>query len=101
MAEEYYTIDATINVESLSEAIKLVKSVDGLSVISVRQGKKKSGGKYIMNDGTEINYEIDDPNTLIIQTGKVRGPLDGGGKYHLMIRENNKWIITKTTHWVS
>jgi len=51
-----------------------------------------------------MSIEFKSPNEVEIMTGVVRGPLDGGGNYFDLKKQNGKWIqVNSDSHrgWVS
>ena len=41
------------------------------------------------------------PTEILISTGEVRGPLDGGGNRVRLRRENDQWILVDCLFWIS
>jgi hypothetical protein len=40
-----------------------------------------------------MEIEFLGPDKVEIQTGVIRGPLDGGGRYHTLEKRNGKWQV--------
>ena len=100
--DEVVQITAKISVNSLIEAIALVRTVDQSPLLQVLQDKRESKTITITHpDGHESHPDEDDPDTLIIWTGVVRGPLDGGGQTHHLKKIQGKWQIMSSSRWVS
>jgi hypothetical protein len=99
-AEEMH-IDVHASIESLMAVIALVKKSDDLPIIQIGQQKRES--EVIVGDrnGNEHHLEENDPNTMIVRTGIVLGPLNGHGKRYIFKLVDGKWIQISVTQWLS
>jgi hypothetical protein len=98
---EEIRINATVDTVELNACVLLVKAIDDLPILSVEQSQMNSKFEAVKENGDRFFIQINDPNTMIIMTGHVRGPLNGGGKHHNLKRTDGKWTIVSTGHWVS
>lgn len=48
-----------------------------------------------------ITMKFIDDATIEIQTGEIRGPLDGGGCYYIARLERGLWMVRMSSMWVS
>ena len=100
--DEEINIDAKVSLSSLNTVIAMVKQSDDLPVIGVDQEKVESK-TITINDGNgkAFHPRMNDPDTPIITTGIVNGPLDGHGKIHKFKMDMGKWILISVSNWVS
>ncbi len=92
-------IQASVSVNEIILGIQEVRKVDGGAILGVRQWPDENSESN--SDADIFKLKMDKNRYLIIETGEVRGFLDGGGKIHCLRWENDKWQIYKTVGWVS
>ena len=99
-AAENIQIIATLDLTELQENIKEIRKIDDGPILLISQEQRNSSSKFKRKDGTEIILQENDPDTLIIRTGILNGPLDGGGMEHHFKKLNDKWILIESRHWI-
>jgi len=96
---EVININASISVKELVLGIQEVRKIDDRAILEVRQWPDEINPSN--SDAEIFKLKRDGFRYLIIETGEIRGLLDGGGKVHCLRWDNGKWLLFKTVGWVS
>ena len=93
-------INAKASLASLKQAIRLVRKIDKDPILSISQSPKpRIEGQLRRVDEPEEGFP--DENSLVVTTGVINGPLNGGGRTHYLRRVHGKWHVIKSESWVS
>ena len=93
-------INAVVSLATIQRVVKQVRKVDKRPLLSITQPKKVSVSEGIPRIDL-LPADSYDTESLIIETGVLSGPLNGGGGRYFFRRVKGHWVLTKSESWVA